>query len=263
MPQEYVDFTTGDTSGQGNPATPESLAAWINGAKARLSAGQSLTPGDAWDPAHGHFGLPLGYKVENGQLVQDTHLWESVYKGLLGTAGMATLGLLVGPTMAASGPTLEASMNAGVGATTAANAPAAGSIPAAFGNTAVDTITSGPAASSVPSWVRPAITAAAPFAINAATGGGSSSNGSGANGLNPEQNDLLTQLIRMSMQRQQETAPVHQAAMALAGKLAPTGSWGDSPRFGQAVQQTTGPGPQSTANPQVTAAMQRLMNGGR
>lgn len=265
MPQEYQDFQTGDTSGQGNPATPESLAAWINGASARLAQGQSLTPGDAWDPAHGHFGLPLGYRVENGQLVQDTRLWSSIYKGLLGTAGMATLGMLIGPTMAAA-PTLEAAMNAGVGATVApsATAPAVGSIPAAFGKTAVDTVSSSavPVASHVPSWVAPAVETAAPFLIRAATNGNGSGNSS-ANGLDPEQNSLLTQLIKMSMTRQQESAPVHQAAMKLAGTLAPTGSWGDSPRFQDAVKQTTGPGPAPISDPTIAAAYAKLMGGVR
>lgn len=252
-----TDFAQPDGGDFGGGGDPRQVAAWILGAQSRLAQGLSLDSSGQWDPARGKFSIPGGYRVENGRLVQDTRLWESVYKGLLGTAGMATLGLLVGPTLAATSPTLEATMNAGVGATTAA-APS-GSIPAAFGSTAVDTVTSGAGpASSVPSWLRPAISVAAPFAIRAATGGGGSTN-TGANGLDPEQNDLLTQLIKMSMTRQQESAPIHQAAMALAGNLAQKGSWADSPRFNEAVAQTGGPGSSPIQNPTIAAAYAKLM----
>lgn len=269
---DNATFDTVDLNGGGGD--PQQLAAWITGAASRVAQGLPLDHSGQWDPAHGRFSIPAGYGIENGRLVQDTQTWSSIYKGLLGVAGMATLGMLIGPTLAAGSGAAGAGVGAAGGgvATTAAGAStvssavaptiAAGTgIPAAFGNTAVDTVNSAaPSASSVPSWLRTAIGAGAPLAIRAATSGGGS-NGSGANGLDAEQNDLLTQLIKMSMTRQQESAPIHQAAMALAGKLAPSGSWGDSPRFNDAVAQTGGPGPAPIVNPTIAAAYAKLMGG--
>lgn len=253
--------TVGDTpDANGGSGDPYQIAAWINGAASRVAQGQALDHSGQWDPAHGKFGVPLGYGVENGRLVQDTQTWSSIYKGLLGTAGFATLGLLIGPTMGATSPTLEATMNAEAAA--GAAGPLAGAetgVAATTAATAPPSSIAASGASSVPAWLRPAISAAAPFAIRAATGGGGS--GSGGNGLDPEQNSLLTQLIKMSMTRQQESAPVHQAAMTLAGNLAPQGSWSDSPRFQDAVAQTGGPGPTTPTNPSIAAAYAKLMGG--
>lgn len=197
--------------------------------------------------------VPDGYKSVNGALVQD----HSVRNGVLIGAGILGGGLgaqaLTGGfgagAGAATGAGPLASGETGMAATAAAGIP-----PASLAATVAST------ASKLPSWLLPAISAGAPLAIRAATGTGSS--GTSGNGLNTEQNDLLTQLIRMSQQRQDESAPVHQAAMRLAGSLAPTGTWADSPRFQNAVQQTGGPGPASTMNPQIADAVARLMKGG-
>jgi hypothetical protein len=148
----------------------------------------------------------------------DTPFGSTVLGGSAVAAPIAISALTGAPTAgAASSVGPMAGAETGMAATTASTAA-----PASIAATT---------ASSVPAWLRPTISAAAPFAIRAATGGGGSGTGGVANGLNSEQNDLLTQLIKMSMQRQQESAPIHQAAMALAGNLAPKGTWGDSPRF--------------------------------
>ncbi len=84
---DVLDLTGGDP----NAATPEAVARWIQQAQSKLQTTGRLAPNE----------IPTGYKVENGQLVQDTQLWSSIYKGLLGTAGMATLGVLLGPTLGA------------------------------------------------------------------------------------------------------------------------------------------------------------------
>lgn len=254
---DYADLGGGNGNGGGN-ADPVQLAAWINGAKSRVASGQPLDRSGQWDPAHGKFGLPLGYAVNNGQLELDANTWGAIWPGLLGTAGMATLGLLIGPALVGGAPATSTAAGGGAG-TTGSTVPNIGALVPA--QTGADIAAMTAPSAGTPSWLLPAIRAAVPLATTVASHSGLPS-GSSANGLNSEQNDLLTQLIRMSTTRQEESAPVHQAAMKLALGLAPSGSWGDSPRFQDAVQSTGGPGPASTMHPQIADAVARLMKGG-
>lgn len=134
-----------------------------------------------------------------------------------------------------------------------------GSIPSAFGVNAVDTVASAaPAAGGLPSWLMPAIKAAVPIGMGLANRPDQpGANGLNGTGLPPELLAQLQQLIQLSLQRQQETAPVHQAAMALASKLATNQN--NLPSMAGARADTQGPGPSPTMNPQVAAAMARLM----
>lgn len=227
--------------------SPEQLQTWIGSQQARLDAGLPL----------GKQGIPPGFKVDNGRIVP-TNWWDDWGKGAAVTVGgglaagygAAVLNNAIAPGMSASAASAPAA---------APSAAPATSIPGAFGHTAVDTVSSvAPGASSVPKWLVPALEVGAPYAINAAMRGGGSGE-TGTNGLTPEQQAMVTRLMQLAAQRQEQSAPVHQAAMLLAQRLGPTGSWGDSPRFQQAVQQTTGQGPSPQSNPQLAAAMQRLM----
>lgn len=254
---DYVDTASGrgpDSGGYGDPAQ---MNAWITGAQQRVSQGLPLDQSGQWDPLHGKFGTPLGYAVHGNQLVKDSMASWNPWVDLLGGAATFGAGALLGPTAAAAGPASGAapagvgplaSGETGMGATTSAMVPPA------------DLAATGGAGT--PSWLLPALKIGAPLAANAAMhSGGGNSDGTGLNGLNPDQQDLITQLLKMSMQRQQETQPVHQAAMALAGRMGDASM--NLPSYGSSIRDTNGPGPTSSQNPQLTAAYQRLMNGGR
>lgn len=96
------DLVNPDNTGvDANPASAESYNKWVAEAQAYAAHGHPLTQGDGWDPAHGHFGLPLGYKVnDQGQLQKDTRLWNSVWKGLVGMAVVGAGGMLLAPASA-------------------------------------------------------------------------------------------------------------------------------------------------------------------
>lgn len=115
--------------------------------------------------------------------------------------------------------------------------------------------------SSWPSWLTPTLKAAVPAAYGLASRfGGSSGSGTSANGLDPTMSANVNDLLAMVTHRLKSTEPIHDAAMAMAQRMAPTG--GDNPRLNAAIDRTTQPqSPQSSLNPQVAEAIRRLMGG--
>lgn len=132
MPPEIQDFSDNSSAPQ---ATRESLARWEKEAQAHLDAGGTMDDSGQWDPAHGKFGMMAGYGVsDDGQLEQDTNIG-TLWRDLAMTVGGAYAApWLAGAFGASAAPTLEATMNA--------EQAAGGSIPAMFGATAADTVSS-------------------------------------------------------------------------------------------------------------------------
>lgn len=245
---ENATVDGGDLNGGGGD--PRQLAEWITGAASRVAQGLPLDHSGQWNPAGGKFSIPAGYGIENGRLVQDTQTWSSIYKGLLGTAGMATLGLLVGPTLA---PTLEATMNAGVGATTA------GTAPSVAGGAALVAGGAPPAAGGLAS-VAPWLKATAPIAATVANRlGQPSGSGSGVSSLDPALMSQLSTLMEMAQKRVASAQPVHDAAMSMAMRMAPT--YAESPRLTQAIQDSTTPAPSGSYSAATLAALRNLAGG--
>lgn len=94
-------------------------------------------------------------------------------------------------------------------------------------------------------------------------GGGSSSRTSGStlsSGMSPELDAMMRQLISQGQTRNARTEPLHQAAMLMAQRMAP--SWingGRAPsRFASATAAAGAPRPRQTVSPQVLEAIQRL-----
>lgn len=125
---------------------PVQQGAWVQAAQQYLSHGGHLDQSGVWNPTQGKFGTPLGYKEENGQLVEDSGLTAALIKGGLLTAAAAGGGLL------ASGLNAPASAAADSGGVTipgsefdpgmvygGAGGPTPG-IPPAFGSSATDTV---------------------------------------------------------------------------------------------------------------------------
>lgn len=94
--------------------------------------------------------------------------------------------------------------------------------------------------------------------------GSSSSNDGGIFGGDNEKKSAIdaqiAQMLKLQNERALESQPIHQAAMRLAGQLAPTSQ--SSPRLDAAIAQAGAPMPQGGMDPQVSAALARLMGGG-
>lgn len=101
----------------GDSQTSGPSADWVTQAAARVRQGLPLDNSGQWDPANGKFGIPAGYDIEDGHLSQNSGNLRAWIQGLIQTATTAAGGALAG---GAGGPS--------------------GSIPSAFGNTAVDTV---------------------------------------------------------------------------------------------------------------------------
>lgn len=115
----------------------------------------------------------------------------------------------------------------------------------------------GSAMASAAPWLSRGLQVAAPII-------GSALSNRGNTGNQPLQDpELLAQqrqLLEYGNRRLAQAEPVHQAAMQMAMRMAPTGT---SPRMQQAVQSSMAPRPQPPINPQVLEALQRLMGGVR
>jgi hypothetical protein len=115
---------------------------------------------------------------------------------------------------------------------------------------------------SLPAWLKPAIGIGGPLLSRAFSGGGGPENpsdewsGGDAGGGSAQ----LNALIQLLLERAQRTAPVHQAATDMALKMAP--SMQSTPRMSQAIESAKSPRPQMQQDPQVLAAIHKLMSGG-
>lgn len=124
-------------------------------------------------------------------------------------------------------------------ATTTAAAPAG---IAADAGTAATTAAAGGGAASLLSRIAPFAAAALPLAVN------HGSNATSGSPLTPAMQAQLEQLLALSTQRVQSTTPIHQAAMAMALRLAPAYARG-------ATTPTAGtPGAGSPTNPSLSPA---------
>lgn len=122
-------------------------------------------------------------------------------------------------------------------------------------NSATTTATHG-----VPGWVKPVAGLAVPAALQLRGQGGTPTTGSG-NGLDPTQSSQMSQLMQLLIDHAQRAAPVHQAAMDLALRLAPHAN--TSPQMQSALAASQTPRPQTQTDPQVLDAIHRLMSGGQ
>jgi hypothetical protein len=207
------------------------------------------------------------YKIQNGTTTPNSGsafsdnlplITALMAAGLITPAVFAALSS--GGATAAGGTALAdlgPSTSANIAATGAAGAAPAG-IAATGGGVAAGA--GGAAAASTP-WWQTAIKAGAPLAATALTrgigGGGDSSP------LDPTMQANIQSLLDLSMQRAKETAPIHQAAMALALHLAPTYARANglppSPLSTPSITNpTTTP---SNASPATSAAFDALLHG--
>lgn len=79
--------------------------------------------------------------------------------------------------------------------------------------------------------------------------------GSNTPAIDPQQQQLMNDALRMGNQRMQSTQPVHEAAMRLAMGMAPSGG---SERIQQAAYSAQQPRPQVPQNPAILDAVRRL-----
>lgn len=209
------------------------------------------TPGsDPSSPWHGMYS-------EGGPFTKHSS-WDSsnnTYDGgidwgtLLGTIGVGSmfaapaLAGLAGGGGAAAAPTLEASMNAGVGATVAP--AAAASVPAVAG-----------AAAAAPSLAK-TLTGLAPLGATITNRlMNPSPSGSGVSSIDPALLSRLSQMLDLAQRRATSAQPVHDAAMMMAQRMAPT--YGDSPRLNDAIASSTNPIPTGGPSAAMLAAYQKL-----
>lgn len=174
------------------------------------------------------------------------NILSTVIGGGLGAQGLAAAGAFGGGGAAGGAGLPTTGMTPGL---IGEGAAAAGSGAAAAG---------AGAASSLPGWIKPAIGLGAPLAMRAMRrgpgneyfgGGGSSGDG----------NAQLQQLMQLLMEKAQRTAPVHAQAMNTAQRMGP--SLASSPQMDRAIDASRSSRPATQTDPQVLAAIQRLMGG--
>lgn len=95
-----------------------------------------------------------------------------------------------------------------------------------------------------------------PLLMHLLTGGSHS-----PTGAEQQQQAQLQAMNQLLMEKAQRQAPVHQAAMNMAMRMAPNG--GSSPQMDQTIQQAAQPRPQLEQDPQVLDAIHRLMGSPR
>lgn len=155
-------------------------------------------------------------------------------------AGGAELGLLPNGSASAA-PTLEQTMNAGVDATTAGAGPAA----AAAGG--------GGATATIANLLKVGAPVAAAITNRLGQPSGSSS---GVSSLDPALMARLSSLLDMAQQRVASAQPVHDAAMQMALRMAPTGA--PSPRVDQAIANSANPLPTGSYSASTLAALRKM-----
>lgn len=218
------------------------------------------------DPA-GNFN-PKGHKLRNtligagitaAALTGAGALGVGPMSGLFGGAGAAGAGAgaaATGPALLAGAPTgaalpglLPAVSGAGAAAGTAGAAGAGGSYVANAVRNVAKQATGG-AASSWIDRLAPLIG----LGTTAATGGFSSPRV----GIDPTLQQQINDLIGVQTTRAQQSQPIYEAAMRLAGQLAPTAS--TSPRLQSAIRDAGAPvsATQNGLDPQVTEALRRM-----
>lgn len=205
------------------------------------------------------------YKIQNGATTPNSGSWFSDHLPLITTlmgAGLVTpavFAALAGGG-AAGGAAAGGSALADLGPSTTANIAAtgaAGAAPAgiAAGGGAAAGAAGGAAAASTP-WWQTAIKAGAPLAATALTRG---VGGDTTSALDPAMQANIKSLLDLSMRRAQESAPVHQAAMALALHLAPT--YARANGLPPSPLTTTNPTTPPTSSPATSAAFDALLHG--
>jgi hypothetical protein len=79
-------------------------------------------------------------------------------------------------------------------------------------------------------------------------------------GLDADRQAQLNELTQLLIDKSKRTVPVHEAAMRLAMRMAPSET--ASPRMTQAIETARTPRMTPSTNPRVLDAIQRLMAGG-
>lgn len=216
------------------------------------------------DPA-GNFN-PKGHKLRNTLL--GAGIGAAALTGF-GAAGLGPLSSLFGGSAAAGASGTAALPAIGGGGTLAANLGTASALPTMGGSAALTSAAASGGGSAMANAVRGAAQAGAGDWIDrlapliglgatAATGGFSTPQV----GIDPAIRQQMADLLAMQTNRAQQAQPVYEAAMRLAGQLAPTAS--TSPRLQEAIRDAGTPvSSRPTLDPQVTAALSRIMNGGR
>lgn len=83
-----------------------------------------------------------------------------------------------------------------------------------------------------------------------------SSSGNGINSIDPTLMARLSALLDMAQHRVASAQPVHDAAMSMAMRMAPT--YADSPRLTQAINDSTTPAPSGNYSAATLAALKRM-----
>lgn len=101
------------------------------------------------------------------------------------------------------------------------------------------------------------ITGLAPLAATVTNRlGNPSPSGSGVSSIDPALLSRLSQMLDLAQQRATSAQPVHDAAMRMAMRMAPT--YGDSPRLNDAIANSTNPIPTGGPSAAMLAAYQKL-----
>lgn len=184
-----------------------------------------------------------GYEKDN---FFDSSLGGLVLGGSALAAPFALSALGVGaPAAAAPAAGVEAG-EGGLGLV-GATAPAAASVPAAAATTT---------AAAVPS-VAKILTGLAPLGATITSRlANPSPSGSGVSAIDPTLLSRLSQMLDLAQQRATSAQPVHDAAMQMAMRMAPT--YGTSPRLNDAITNSTNPLPSGNPSAAMLAAYQKL-----
>jgi hypothetical protein len=268
---------------QSNPGIQAALQAYADRVKSRGGAGQPLDLKQyeiRVQQALRQAGIVMPHdyflRADTGQIVHRNFVDRNPWLMPLMVAGVGVGAALAAAPAAAGGGGGAAAGGSGTAAAAgqglgmqglAPAATAGGGISGGAGATTLGTT----AASSPHWWQRGAqnVAGQSPSLAQSLIGAGASAGlgalagqtGQTEPALTPEQQAMMTQLLQMSVDRQNRITPIHEAAMRLAGQLAPTG--GNSPRMNSAIQSSLSPRPTQQTSPQMLEAIQRLMGGGR
>lgn len=208
------------------------------------------------DPA-GNFN-PKGHKLRNtliGAGIGAAVAAPFVLPALAGGAGAATgPALLAGAPSGAALPGLLPAIGAG-GATAAGATAAAGAGGNYIANAIKGVARQATGGNSGADWVS-RLAPLIGLGTTAATGGFSSPRV----GMDPTMQQQINDLIGVQTQRAKASQPIYEAAMRLAGSLAPTAQ--TSSRLQSAIADAGRPQPSGSMDPQVTEALTRLMGRG-
>lgn len=227
--------------------------------------------------------VPNGYEVDSEGTVTRTqpaflyrHPWLIPLLGVGGGLGLAAAGVGGGVAAGGAAGSSGAAPAMGGGSTLATNLGGASALPSATATTAGATTTGATAAGTAGAgstvrnvmnrlsrnvggdgetdWMR-VLAPLLGLGATAVTGGFNTPN----SGMDPGIQKQIEALIARQNLRGEKSEPIYDAAMRLAGNLAPASQ--NNPRLQEAIRDAGSPLPQRQMDPQVAEAYARLMGG--